>query len=484
MMDRFSNEAHRGLVPSLVVALAFVLAGAECGHDGANGDRAESAGAEQGAEREKSGSTSGEKRPDERREAEQTEGADVMRSDKQRITAPDASEETVRALVEGNTSFGFELYEQLRGADAEANLFFSPYNLSSVLAMVYAGAEGETRAELRDGLHFLDEDDDLHAALNAIDTTLQSEKASQKGGKGGDEEEGATNVVESANGIWAQKDLTFKETFLDALALHYGAGVHQVDFREAAQTARETINEWVEEKTRGKIADLIPEGAVDSQTRAVLTAALYFQRQWLSPFDENATKEEEFANRSGESTEVEMMYQKERDGFEYAEGESYVAVELPYGENAFSMVVVLPDEGSFDAVEGRVDAEFVLSLFDDLAPRAVELELPKFELTSQFSASKHLAKLGVKTPFTRSADFSGMTSDEELLIDDVLHKAYVSVDEKGTEAAAASAVAMRATSLRADEPQYEKVTVDRPFLFVIRHRETDTVLFVGRVVEL
>jgi len=464
-----------------VVGLALLVGAAQCGHDEANGD--EGASTQTTAEEaESSGDEESEGAAGEsERTGQQTEDG-MMRSDKQRISNPDVDASTVEALAADNAAFGLDLYGELKDRKSGQNLFYSPYNLSHVMAMAYGGARGETASQMKQTLRWELSDDRLHPAFNMLDAILQKEVPRRTGNKGGDEE--ATDALETANGVWSQHELGLKDAYLDLLASHYGTGIHPVDFREAPEKARTAINDWAEDRTHGKIDDLMPEGSVHPQTRMVLTAAIYFRGQWSSTFDEKKTAEEAFTNLSGGEATVEMMHQKVRRGWSYLEGNNYQAVELPYGRGAYGMVVIVPGAGELEAVESALDAEFVQTIFDDLEGTAVDLKLPKFELSAELSAKKALTSLGMTTAFTKEADFRGMTADEQIFVDDVLHKAWVSVDEKGTEAAAASAAAMRATSLQPGEPEWKSVRVDRPFLFMIRHTDTDAVLFAGRVVSL
>lgn len=463
-----------------VACLAALVAGAQCGHDSANDQSSEEkATSESTAEPEESSDEDEQGAP-----APSEEESDMERADVQRIANPDVERSALETLVADNTAFGLELFQALRDPESEENLFFAPYNLSHVLAMTLTGARGETRAEMRDALQFELEDPQLHAAFNMLDAALVSAGSEQKKGPGDEESEEKPDVLQTANGLWAQKGFALREPFLETLAKHYGTGVRPVDFANASEEARKRINEWAANQTNDKIQDLLPSGAVDARTRLILTAAIYFRASWESTFDEEDTEENDFENLSGETATVEMMHQKLRKGYRFASGSNYKAVELPYASGAFSMVVILPDEGAFSDVESKLDAEFTDSVFESLEGEAVALALPKFELSGRFSASSALGKLGMKRPFQQDADFAGMTEETDLMIDDVLHEAYVSVDEEGTEAAAASATVMRATSMPAGEPEYREVTVDRPFLFMIRHTGTDSVLFLGRVVDL
>jgi len=251
-----------------------------------------------------------------------------------------------------------------------------------------------------------------------------------------------------------------------------------LDFASALEESRVTINNWVSEQTEGRIEDLIPQGALDPLTVLVLTNAIYFNAAWAEPFEEKLTEEGTFHLLDGGEVTVPMMRQTK--SFGYAEGEGYQAVELPYDGWELSMVILLPQAGEFESFEGALDAGRVDGIVDDLVHRQVALTMPKFEFESGFSLKDALAALGMPDAFTGAADFSGMTGERDLFISEVLHKAFVSVDEAGTEAAAATAVVM--TKMGMPEEPVE-VSMDRPFIFLIRDVETGAILFVGRVID-
>jgi serpin B len=399
----------------------------------------------------------------------QPASGNVLKSDKPRDTAPQAGQTDLTTLVEGNSDFAFELYQALK--DEEGNLFYSPHSISLALAMTYAGARGETEQQMADTLHFLLAQDDLHRAFNTLDIELASRG---EGAQGKDGEGFRLNIV---NAIWGQKDYQFLTEFLDTLAENYGAGLRLLDFISAPEESRITINEWVSDQTEERINDLIPQGAINFLTRLVLTNAIYFNAAWQYPFEESDTRDGTFYRLDGGEVTVPMMHQIEEFG--YAEGDGYQVVELPYDGGELAMVILLPRLDRFEDFESSLDSQQVAAMIPDLECRQVILTMPKFEFESEFSLKKTLAAMGMPVAFSDGADFSGMTGGRELLISDVIHKAFVSVDEAGTEAAAATAVIMRATALPIGEPV--EVSLDRPFLFIIRDIGTGAVLFVGRV---
>jgi serpin B len=382
----------------------------------------------------------------------------------------DAGPEALAALVDGNAGFALDLYQILRGQDG--NLFYSPYSISLALAMTYAGARGETEAQMAEALHYTLPQGQLHPAFAALAEALAARGQEAEGRDG----EGFRLNV--ANALWGQQDYDFLSGFLDLVDRYYGAGLRRVDFVGAPEEARQTINGWVADETEGRITDLIPQGIIDTMTRLVLTNAIYFNAAWAEPFEESMTGDGPFYLLDGSQVLVPMMHQSSTFG--YTEGDHYRAVELPYAGNELSMVILLPDADEFEAFEAALDAATLETILGGLGYQPLSLTMPRFEFSAQFSLKDALKDLGMVDAFTSAADFSGMTGNRDLFIDAVLHKAFVSVDEAGTEAAAATAVVAKLTAAPADPLE---VTVDRPFLFLIRDLETGALLFLGRVVD-
>ena len=402
--------------------------------------------------------------------------SEEIRSDRERA-APAAASADLADLVDGNSAFAFDLFQALKAQDG--NLFYSPHSISVALAMTYAGAAGETASQMAETLRFLLPGDRLHPAFNALDHELASRGADVRG-QGG--ERFRLNIV---NAVWGQQGHEFQEAFLDVLAESHRAGVRPADFGGAPEESRRAINDWVAERTEDRIRDLIPPGIINPLTRMVLTNAVYFNASWSVPFGEAETRDRPFQLLDGSSVAVPTMRTEQE--LLYGAGDGYQAVDLPYAGHELSMTVIVPDRGRFAAFEDSLDATFVDRIIDGLRYRYVTLDLPRFEFESQFRLGEALKSMGMPDAFDSTAsDFSGMDGRSCLAGDPgclyigaVLHKAFVSVDEAGTEAAAATAVVMQAESAR---PAPVAVTVDRPFLFLIRDRETGAILFVGRVV--
>ena len=407
----------------------------------------------------------------------------AYRSEKTRL-APQPAAANTEALVAGNTAFALDLYHWLRGAQlgsaqigsaegAPDNLFYSPYSISLALAMTYAGARGETERQMAETLQFTLGQAKLHPTLNALDTALAQRAADVA------PEEGDVFQFHVANALWGQTGYAFTPDFLDLLAEHYGAGLRTLDFSQDPEAARQAINAWVSEQTEDRIRDLIRQGVIQPSTRLVLTNAIYFNAAWHHPFEEALTRDGPFSLLDGTQIDVPMMLQMEY--FPFAEGAGYQAIELPYVGRQASMVILLPDKGQFAAFEEALNADTLAAILADLEHQNVSLRMPKFEYDARLDLAKTLAAMGMPAAFDGEvADFSGMTGTRSLAIGAVVHKAFVAVDEAGTEAAAATAVVM-VESAR-PEPGVE-VRVDRPFIFLIRDVPSGTILFLGRVVD-
>jgi serpin B len=391
---------------------------------------------------------------------------DVARSALPRDTSPTVSSSDSAALSAGNLAFAQGLYGQLAKGKAE-NVFFSPISVTYALSMTYAGARGDTAKEMRDALHFTLPDDKVHAALDALDLTLASR------GKGAMGKDGEAFRLRVVNSVWGEKTTAFEAPFLDTLAVDYGAGINLVDFIGAPDPSRLKINGWVEKETEGRIKDLLGEGSIDPSTKMVLVNAVYFNGAWMHPFTEGATANAPFHAAGGDASVPTMHV---ADSFSYAKGADFQAIALPYQDPSLELLVVMPDD--LASFEGSLDAAKLSSIGDALASKEIDLSFPKFKIAGEtISLSKALQALGIHHAFA-DADFSGIQKSGGLAIADVLHKAFVEVDEKGTEAAAATAVVVGDLSI-SDPPI--KVSIDRPFAIFLRDKPTGTVLFAGHV---
>jgi len=392
----------------------------------------------------------------------------ILQSEKQREQSPEIAPADIFYLTDGNSVFAFNLYKLL--SQEEGNLFCSPYSISAALAMTYAGAREDTEKQMADTLQFSLSQNQLHPAFNSLDQELASRG---EGAKGQDGEGFRLNIV---NAIWGQKDYAFLTSFLDTLAENYGAGLRILDFISETELSRIAINDWVSDETEGRIEDLIPQDAISQMTRLVLTNAIYFNAAWQYPFEDGATSPGIFYLLNGDEVTVPMMEQQE--SFSYTKADNYQAVELPYDGQELSMVILLPNSGQFETFEKDIEYQQVKDIIENLERREVRLTMPKYEFDSSFGLKRTLIDMGMPVAFSVGADFSGMTGEKDLFISDVIHKAFVSVDEAGTEAAAATAVIMELTAM--PETPIE-VTLNLPFIFLIRDIETGAILFVGRV---
>ncbi len=391
----------------------------------------------------------------------------IVASEKQRVVEPSVTAADRRALAEGNTAFALDLYKEVGGEPG--NLFYSPYSISTALAMTYAGARGETEQQMAAALRFTLPQERLHPAFNDLDLALASR------GKGAAGQDGEGFRLNVANALWGQVGTSFEAPFLDVLAESYGAGMRVVDFVKEPGESREIINGWVAERTEDKIKDILPEGAITPDTRLVLTNAIYFNAAWELPFEEEQTAPSDFTLADGSTVSVPMMNNTAQTS--YGEGDGYAALEMPYDGGELSMVLVLPSD--LAAFESGLDAARLEGVLGSLGTRSVSIAMPKFKIESNLGLVPPLEELGMPIAFSGDADFSGINGQGGLAISDVIHKAFVSVNEAGTEAAAATAVVIGETSA----PEPASIRFDHPFLFFIRDNATSAILFVGRVAD-
>ncbi|MDB6018321.1 MAG: proteinase inhibitor serpin [Pedosphaera sp.] len=377
--------------------------------------------------------------------------------------ASGALEGQTNGVVAGNTAFACELYGQLKGG--EGNLFFSPYSISTCLAMTYAGARGETEKEMARVMHWGTNRNEVQAGFGELQKQLNE----------------AQNKVELnvANALWAQKGHPFLPDFLKVAQEHYAANVKQIDFgREAIPASRE-INAWVEEKTKGKIRELVEPGMFNEYTRLVLADAIYFKGSWEQPFPPKATSTQPFHISKKRKVDAPLMTQTERFG--YFETESIQVVELPYLGHDLAMTVFLPKWADhFSDFEKALKPENLPFWLGRLKEEKVEVWLPRFKMESSYELKTNLMAMGMAEAFGQAADFSGMDGAKDLFISSIRHKAFVETDEKGTEAAAATGMMLESKSIEMDRPPVFRA--DHPFIFLIRDRRSGSILFLGRVV--
>jgi len=369
-------------------------------------------------------------------------------------------------VARSGNEFALALYEQLAGAESGKNLFFSPTSVSTALAMAYGGAKGTTATEMRKALRFELDGAQLHAAMGKLARSLSANAEGYE--------------LALANALWGQKGYPFLETFLELNRKYYGARLEELDFQTAGEEARVTINRWVEQQTNDRIQNLLAPGSVTPATRLVLTNAIYFKGRWKVQFDPEQTRTETFHLTSAGEVKVPLMRLRDQR-FPYLRETDFQALELPYAGERISMLILLPgEESSLKRLESSLSVARLDEWIERLTSRKLDdVVIPRFTAKTQYELTTPLAKLGMSIAFSRGADFSGMARGEELFISDVVHKAFVAINEEGTEAAAATAVGIRATSFTPPE----RFRADRPFVYLIRDRESGAILFMGRVVD-
>ena len=379
-------------------------------------------------------------------------------------SAPPVSAEA--EAVKGNNAFALGLYGQLRSQPG--NLFFSPESISTAFAMAYAGARGQTATSMAHVFHFTLPPDQLHPAMGKLLFQMNEKSPNYQ--------------LSVANALWAQQNQNFQQDYLKLVEANYAAGFHQVNFLLAPETARTTINQWIEAQTNNKIQNLVPPGTITPLTRLVLTNAIYFKGDWLDPFDKSATAVADFHVSPVQIVKAPLMHQT--GSFNFLDGGTFQALELPYKGNALSMVVLLPnDVAGLSALEHSLSADALTGWIARLrsAPRVI-VTLPRFTMTQQFELSRTLAAMGMPQAFNSAADFSGMDGTRDFSISAAIHKAFIDVNETGTEAAAATSIIMRATAMRVEPPPIV-FNANHPFLFLILDTRSGSILFFGRVVD-
>lgn len=390
------------------------------------------------------------------------EGAILYASSLLRNINPEVSEETVSKLVDSNTQFAIDLYQQLI-ADSDDNLVISPYSISQVWAMVWEGADGESAVEIANVLHFDGfESLDVHRAFNKLNLELENLDKQKE------------IEWELTNSIWASINENWRQEYLDTIKTNYDSGIFGVDFENDTEGSRKLINKWIKEKTKGHFSEAIDSDILSPVTVMVLINALYFNGLWESPFDPEATRDGVFNLLDGNIVIVPTMYQLQTS-CGYIQDEKHTAIELRYRGNAVSMLIIMPHEGEFNNFEAALSLE----ILDDISNSLLydieqELYLPKFELTNKDGLKDGFKNLGIVTAFEGS-DFSRMLPDGGLWVNEFIHGAYIKVNEVGTEAAAFSAADIMTFKM-------EPIRINHPFLFLIRDNKTKSILFLGRVV--
>ncbi len=365
----------------------------------------------------------------------------------------------IEKIVYANNQFALEMYSGYKfGKD---NVFYSPYSISSALAMTYEGARGSTAEEMQKVFHF---PENLKEPFYAVYSELNAKDKPY--------------MLRTANALWAQKDYKFLPEYFQLIESYYGGKVTNLDFKTETEKSRETINDWIEAQTNDKIKDIIAPGDISPLTRLVLTNAIYFKGKWESQFKKENTFDNDFTLDSEENVTVPMMHQT--DLFRYGESDKLQILEMPYEGNNISMIIFLPKNNELGYLEATLNIDNINEARDKMIKEEVRISIPKFKFETRYLLAETLAKMGMPTAFNPyEANFSGMDGTNNLYIDKVIHQAYVAVDEEGTEAAAATVVTMELTSIG---PQETKIfNADHPFMFIIQDVKTGNILFLGKV---
>ena len=389
----------------------------------------------------------------------------VIRSTLERDVAT-VDSATTAELVRGNSAFALDLYQQLR--QGKGNLFFSPLSVSIAFALLHPGSKTNTASQIAEAMHYTLPEESLHQSFNWLDGELASRGKESAGTDGGKFRLNITNA------LWGQRDFSFLDSYLDLLGRHYGAGMHTIDFSRNPERARQQINSWVSEQTEGRIPDLMSPGTITGLTRLVLTNAVYFNAAWEHQFSPELTEDGEFLTLSNDIITVDMM--KQASFFRRTQGEEFSAIELPYDSEELSMLIIVPE--NFTRFEAQFSTEGLQKVLDNLRQGHTQLRLPRFEYSSKFKLNDTLQELGMTDAFSSTkADLAGIDGSRRLFVQSVVHQGFVNVNEAGTEAAAATGIGIGVTSVP------RPFTVDRPFLFLIRDHATESIVFMGRVVD-
>jgi len=385
-------------------------------------------------------------------------GVQLIGAEIQRDIDPKVTPDELAALIAGQNQLGIDLYRSL-ALSSDGNLVISPSSISLDLAMVYAGARGTTADEMRKTLHFDLPADRVPVAFNRFSLDLASRQREKV-------------VLATANKLWARKGLAFLPPFVDTMSRSFGAPIATADFPSDPESARKAINEWAAEQTKDRIKELFPADSIDASTALVLANAVYLNAEWFYPFNASLTTHVPFTKLDGTTVTVPTMHFNEYLPTAY--DTDWQAAEIPYSGNELSMVVIVPKD--LKAFEATLDGAKIQTVLGKLKEGGIHLSLPRFSFSFHTSLVDSLAALGMPSAFGGGADFSGMTQGGGLFIDSVEHEAFIKVDEKGTEAAAATGSAMAMS-------HGPTVSATRPFLFAIVDKTSDAVIFLGRVLD-
>jgi serpin B len=390
-------------------------------------------------------------------------------SSSQSLNDSGATPEGKASLINANNQFALEFYSHLKNQESEKNVFFSPYSISTALAMTYEGAKGETAEEMQSVFHFSENDKVRRSSVAAIYNELNKNQSDY--------------TLSTANALWVQKDYPLLEEVTKVISEYYGGRLNNLDFIKEAEESRTTINNWIEDETNGKIKDAIKSGALGPLIRIILTNAIYFKGSWEIAFDEGDTQKEDFHVSSSQTVKADMMRLKEEE-FPYMETEALQMLEMPYKGDNLSMLVLLSKDNDIQSLEQGLDTNSLSQWRDQLKKQKVDVYIPRFNFKTEYQLKEQLKAMGMPLVFTppegdRGADLSGFTENRNLYISFITHLAFVDVNEEGTEAAAATVVGIQTTSISIDS--YPVFRADHPFIFLIQEKKTGHILFMGKV---
>lgn len=383
-----------------------------------------------------------------------------------KVNPSESADADMKTVINGNSQFCLNLYRNLAQKEA-GNIFYSPFSITSAMAMLYEGARGWVAGEMQRVFQFPIDAKARQEAFYGLFKYLNKKNAKYK--------------LSIANALWVQKDYKILDVYLKTIDKYYDGKATNLDFVGATEQSRQTINKWVEQKTNNKIKDLLPPGSVNTMTRLIITNAIYFKGIWVIQFDKNLTRDEDFWVNETETVKVPMMRRTDPEAmFNYAETEDLQILEMDYEGDDLSMLILLPRDKTLDKLETDLSAEKLEEWKSGLSKRRVEVYMPRFTFTTRYDLTVSLSELGMPNAFAPHCDLSGIDGTKNLYVQSVVHQAFVDVNEEGTEAAAATGVVVGITSVG---PQIPVFRADHPFVFVIQERSTGNILFIGRVVK-
>jgi len=376
----------------------------------------------------------------------------------------------IKNITDANNQFAFDYYSKLASKEKD-NIFFSPFSISAAFVMTYEGAKGQTADQIRSVFYFPDDLNIVRAEYASFFSEINKKDKKYE--------------LNSANALWAQQDYKFSKDYFENVEKYYGGKATNLDFRKNPEGSASTINKWVENQTKNKIKNLISPDAINEDTKLILTNAVYFKGEWIKKFNKKDTKEEDFRTVNDGTIKTQMMRLTDDEAvFNYGENINLQILEMAYSGNDLSALFILPKNDDLTKLESLISNKNLSDWKKDMGKQRVKVYIPRFKFETTYTMGEDLINMGMSIAFSDSADFSGMTASgkKELKIDEAIHKAFVEVNEEGTEAAAATGIMMQMTSAPPKEIEIPVFRADHPFLFIIQHKSTGNILFIGRVV--